>query len=63
MNEAIKTCNNQREEWERVPLSKRIDISMRGADLVSGKYRSEMLARAMFGQGKTILPAEIDAAG
>jgi len=62
VNETIKTCNDQREEWERVPLSKRIDILMRAEDLVSRKYRSDMLASTMLGHGKTILQAEIDAA-
>jgi len=62
VNEAIKTCNDQREEWERVPLSKRIDIFMKAEDLVSGKYRSDLLARTMLGQRKTIFQAKIEAA-
>ncbi|XP_074595436.1 delta-1-Pyrroline-5-carboxylate dehydrogenase 1 [Brevipalpus obovatus] len=62
IREAIQTCNDRREEWERAPLSEKINIFMRAADLVSGKYRSDMLASTMLGQGKTIFQAEIDAA-
>lgn len=45
-----------------MPLHDKINIFMRAADLVSGKYRAKMLASTMLGQGKTIYQAEIDAA-
>ncbi|GFY77211.1 delta-1-pyrroline-5-carboxylate dehydrogenase, mitochondrial [Trichonephila inaurata madagascariensis] len=51
-----------REKWEKTPLSERIKLFLKAADLVSGKYRMELNATTMLGQGKNIIQAEIDAA-
>lgn len=35
---------------------------LKAADLISGKYRYELMAATMLGQGKNVWQAEIDAA-
>lgn len=40
----------------------RAEIFLRAADLCAGKYRMDLNATTMLGQGKTIIQAEIDAA-
>ncbi|XP_063965837.1 delta-1-pyrroline-5-carboxylate dehydrogenase, mitochondrial-like [Lytechinus pictus] len=57
---AIKTALEAREEWDRRPLQERVDILVKAADLVCGKYRAELAASCMMGQAKTVLQAEID---
>jgi len=39
-----------------------VDIFLKAADLMSTKYRHDMVAATMLGQGKTVFQAEIDAA-
>lgn len=63
MNKAIETSLERREKWEQVPLKEKIHIFLRAADLVATKYRYDLLAATMLGQGKTVFQAEIDAAG
>jgi 1-pyrroline-5-carboxylate dehydrogenase len=48
--------------WETTPFEDRAAIFLRAAELVSGKYRYEIMAATMLGQGKNIWQAEIDAA-
>jgi len=38
-------------------------VFLKAADLVSGKYRYDLMAATMLGQGKNAWQAEIDAAG
>ena len=45
-----------------MPFADRAAIFLKAADLVSGKYRYEILAATMIGQGKNVWQAEIDAA-
>lgn len=40
----------------------RAAIFLRAAELISGKYRYEVMAATMLGQGKNIWQAEIDSA-
>ncbi|XP_053209405.1 delta-1-pyrroline-5-carboxylate dehydrogenase, mitochondrial-like [Panonychus citri] len=63
LNKAIETSLERREKWEQVPLKEKIHIFLRAADLVATKYRYDLLAATMLGQGKTVFQAEIDAAG
>lgn len=62
VKEAIGSSQKIRKEWEAVPINDKIKIFLRAADLVSGKYRYDLNAATMIGQGKTIIQAEIDAA-
>lgn len=45
-----------------MPWNDRAAIFLKAADLVSGKYRYQLIAATMLGQGKNAWQAEIDAA-
>lgn len=49
-------------EWEALPWADKASIFLKAADLVAGKYRFEVMAATMLGQGKNAWQAEIDAA-
>lgn len=49
-------------EWEKVPIETRINIWLKAADLMAGKYRQVLNASTMLGQAKTVIQAEIDSA-
>ncbi|XP_075163632.1 delta-1-Pyrroline-5-carboxylate dehydrogenase 1 [Haematobia irritans] len=59
---AIKTAVETQPKWDRVPLSERLKIWDKAADLMAGKYRQDLNAATMLGQAKTIVQAEIDSA-
>ncbi len=59
---AINAALEAKPAWENLPFQDRATIFLRAAELVSGKYRYEMIAATMLGQGKNIYQAEIDAA-
>lgn len=59
---AISAALAARAGWSRTPWWDRAAILLRAAELVSGKYRNELLATTMLGQSKTFHQAEIDAA-
>ncbi len=48
--------------WESLPFADRAAVFLKAADLVAGKYRYEIMAATMVGQGKNAWQAEIDAA-
>ncbi|CAG8568237.1 3893_t:CDS:2, partial [Paraglomus brasilianum] len=58
---AIEGALKAKPSWEAMPFSGRCAIFLKAAELISGKYKYEMLARTMLGQGKNIWQAEIDA--
>lgn len=60
IEEAIRASVKKQKEWDKTPLSKRIEIWERAADLMSKKYRADLLATTMLGQSKTVIQAEID---
>ncbi|EFX90041.1 hypothetical protein DAPPUDRAFT_300095 [Daphnia pulex] len=62
LQKAIGVSLKARSTWEKVPLNKKVDIFLKAGDLVSTKYRSQLNASTMLGQGKTVFQAEIDAA-
>lgn len=45
-----------------MPFEDRSAIFLKAAELIAGKYRYEIMAATMLGQGKNIWQAEIDAA-
>jgi 1-pyrroline-5-carboxylate dehydrogenase len=59
---AIKDAVLAQKEWEDMPWSDRAAIFLKAADLISGKYREQILAATILGQGKNAWQAEIDAA-
>ncbi len=58
---AIDSALMAKSSWEEMPLKDRATIFLRAADLVSTKYRSDLVAATMLGQGKNIWQGEIDA--
>ncbi|KUL89415.1 hypothetical protein ZTR_04290 [Talaromyces verruculosus] len=59
---AIKSALKAKMDWENTPFVDRAAIFLKAADLVSTKYRYNLIAATMLGQGKNIWQAEIDAA-
>lgn len=57
---AIKTAVETQPKWDRTPLSERLKIWEKAADLMAGKYRQDLNASTMLGQSKTVIQAEID---
>ena len=62
INQAIQRALEAKKEWQEMPFTDRASIFLRAAELVSGKYRYELMAATMLGQGKNPWQAEIDAA-
>ncbi|XP_013414789.1 delta-1-pyrroline-5-carboxylate dehydrogenase, mitochondrial-like [Lingula anatina] len=62
IQKAIDVSQKVRPAWEKKPLEERAEIFLKTADLMSTKYRADMNATSMIGQGKTIIQAEIDSA-
>ena len=60
--QAIENALAAKEGWENMPWHDRAAIFLKAADLISGKYRYEIMAATILGQGKNAWQAEIDAA-
>jgi len=59
---AIESALAAKPEWESLPFADRAAVFLKAADLIAGKYRYEIMAATMLGQGKNAYQAEIDAA-
>ncbi|KAL4927663.1 Aldehyde/histidinol dehydrogenase [Aspergillus undulatus] len=59
---AIESALKAKKDWENTPFVDRAAIFLKAAELVTGKYRYELIAATMLGQGKNFWQAEIDAA-
>jgi 1-pyrroline-5-carboxylate dehydrogenase len=59
---AIDSALAAKPAWENMPFADRAAIFLKAADLISTKYRYELMAATMLGQGKNAWQAEIDAA-
>lgn len=62
VTQAIDGALAAKREWEDMPWADRAAIFLKAADLISGKYRFDIMAATMLGQGKNAWQAEIDAA-
>ncbi|KAI9885144.1 MAG: hypothetical protein M1823_003074 [Watsoniomyces obsoletus] len=62
VSRAIDSALTAKKPWESLPFSQRAAVFLKAADLVSGKYRYQLMAATMLGQGKNAWQAEIDAA-
>ena len=62
VDNAIEAALATKPAWEAMPFADRAAIFLKAADLISGKYRYEIMAATMLGQGKNAWQAEIDAA-
>ncbi|KAK6456945.1 Aldehyde/histidinol dehydrogenase [Scheffersomyces xylosifermentans] len=58
---AIQAAKSAKAKWASTPWTDRAAIFLKAADLISTKYRYDMLAATMLGQGKNVYQAEIDA--
>ncbi|KAE9986582.1 hypothetical protein EG328_005191 [Venturia inaequalis] len=59
---AIDAALAAKQSWEGLPFSDRAAVFLKAADLVAGKYRYDIMAATMVGQGKNAWQAEIDSA-
>lgn len=59
---AINAALKAHEAWSAVSWVERVSVTMKIAELISGKYRHLLNAATMLGQGKSVYQAEIDAA-
>lgn len=59
---AIESALKAKRSWENTPFVDRAAIFLKAAELVSTKYRYELIAATMLGQGKNIWQGEVDAA-
>lgn len=57
---AIAAANSAKQTWSAMPWTDRAAVFLKAADLISTKYRYDMLAATMLGQGKNVYQAEID---
>jgi len=61
VNAAIEAAMKAKYDWERISWIERSSIMLKAAELISTKYRYEILAATMLGQSKNPHQAEIDA--
>ncbi|KAH8430019.1 uncharacterized protein LDX57_007690 [Aspergillus melleus] len=59
---AIDAALEAKQSWQDTPFVDRAAIFMRAAELATTKYRYELIAATMLGQGKNVWQGEIDAA-
>jgi 1-pyrroline-5-carboxylate dehydrogenase len=59
---AIDAALAAKPAWESLPFADRAAVFLKAADLVATKYRYDIMAATMLGQGKNAWQAEIDAA-
>lgn len=59
---AIQAALKAKKSWQDTPFVDRAAVFLRAAELVSTKYRFEITAATMLGQGKNAWQGEIDAA-
>lgn len=62
VNAAIDAALAAQPSWESMSFADRAAVFLKAADLVAGKYRYDIMAATMVGQGKNAWQAEIDAA-
>ncbi|KAF1989400.1 delta-1-pyrroline-5-carboxylate dehydrogenase 1 [Aulographum hederae CBS 113979] len=62
VSKAIDAALAAKPEWEALPFADRAAVFLKAADLISGKYRYDVMAATMVGQGKNAWQAEIDSA-
>jgi len=62
VNHAIEAALAAKPAWESLPFADRAAVFLKAADLISTKYRYELMAATILGQGKNAWQAEIDAA-
>ncbi|MGM0644252.1 MAG: L-glutamate gamma-semialdehyde dehydrogenase [Thermodesulfobacteriota bacterium] len=61
INDAVKAAADAKNEWENMEWADRAAIMLKAAELITDKYRYEINAATMLGQGKNAHQAEIEA--
>ncbi|TXT11060.1 hypothetical protein VHUM_01811 [Vanrija humicola] len=59
---AIDSALAAKDSWENIPWADKAAIFLKAADLIAHKYRYDVMAATMLGQGKNAWQAEIDSA-
>lgn len=59
---AIAAAKSAKKTWAAMPWTDRAAVFLKAADLIATKYRYDILAATMLGQGKNVYQAEIDTA-
>lgn len=62
VKKAIDSALAAKTSWASLPFEDRAAVFLKAAELVAGKYRYEIMAATMLGQGKNAWQAEIDSA-
>lgn len=62
MDTAIEAALEAKPAWESLPFADRAAVFLKAADLIATKYRYDIMAATMLGQGKNAWQAEIDSA-
>ncbi|KAJ0165454.1 Delta-1-pyrroline-5-carboxylate dehydrogenase, mitochondrial [Colletotrichum tanaceti] len=62
VKKAIESALEAKPSWEALPFADRAAVFLKAADLIATKYRYDIMAATMVGQGKNAWQAEIDAA-
>jgi len=62
VEQAIAAAREAHADWSRLPWEERASVFLRAAELLSGPWRSTLVAATMLNQSKTSHQAEIDAA-
>ena len=62
VQDAIEGALAAKEAWQGLPFADRCAVFLKAADLLTIKYRYDIMAYTMLGQGKNAWQAEIDAA-
>lgn len=60
VKDAIAASKSAKAAWALLPWTDRAAVFLKAADLLATKYRYDMLATTMLGQGKNVYQAEID---
>ncbi|KAG0133580.1 Aldehyde/histidinol dehydrogenase [Tuber indicum] len=58
---AISSALAAKPTWESAPFADRAAVFLKAAELIAGKYRPDIMAATILGQGKNTWQAEIDA--
>ena len=62
VNDAVDAALGARKSWAEASFADRASVFLKAADLISKKYRYDIMALTMHGQGKNAFQAEIDSA-
>jgi len=60
IEKAVENALISKSVWEKMSYDSRSRVLLKAASLIASKYRYEVLARCMVGQGKTAFQADID---